>query len=223
MGATSLPASVYEHVSMWELTTGREVRRFDQPTHMSSMALSHDGRYLLTGSNDQTVRLWDVASGQQLRLFLGHSNCICSVAFSPDGKYVLTGGDDQTARLWDTQTGQELRIFISHTGGVNVVAFSPDGKQVLTGSADGTARLWDAATGEQLRIVQSQNERGIRRGVLARRQASADRQRRQISRGYGAEWPGSDSLVCASLPRDFTPEERAQYGITDDEPTCPKM
>jgi len=120
-----------------------------------SVALSADGKYVLTGSFDKTARLWDAATGQEVRIFTGHINGVLSVAFSADGKYVLTGSFDKTARLWDAATGQEVHVFSGHTDAVYSVAFSPDGKYVLTGSSDKTARLWDAATGQEVRVFTS--------------------------------------------------------------------
>ena len=95
-----------------------------------------------SASWDGTARLWDTASGREIRQFLGHTGTVFGAAFSPNGKYILTSGTDLTARLWDVQTGQEPRRFAGHTDEVRYVAFSPDGKYILTASQDGTARLW---------------------------------------------------------------------------------
>ena len=117
---------------------------------VTSVAFSPDGRLVLTGSKDMTARLWEAASGNEIRRFEGHTDRVTAVAFSPDGHEVLTGSWDKSARLWDAATGQELRRFDGHTDQVTSVAFSRDGHDVLTGSGDKTARLWDAASGKEL-------------------------------------------------------------------------
>ena len=116
------------------------------------MAFSPDGKQIVTASVDdnETIRLWDAASGKEIRAFQGHTLSISSVAFSADGKQVLTGSWDRTARLWDAATGAELRTFYGHTNQVTSVGFFPDGKRVITGSSDETARIWDTASGEEL-------------------------------------------------------------------------
>jgi WD40 repeat protein len=117
---------------------------------VSAVAFSPDGKYVLTGSHDNTVVLWETATGNKVRSFLGHTSYVLAVAISPDGKHVLTGSYDNTAVLWETSTGTKVRSFLGHTSGVHAVAFSPDGKHVLTGSYDGTTRLWDTRTGKEL-------------------------------------------------------------------------
>ena len=137
---------------LWDVQTGRQIRRFDGHTWpVLSVAFSPDGRQALTGSGDWIARLWDVQTGKELRRFEGHTGSVYAVAFSPDGRQVQTGSKDHTARLWDVQTGRQVHRFEGHTHWAWSVAFSPDGRQVLTGSRDKTARLWDAQTGRELR------------------------------------------------------------------------
>ncbi len=108
---------------------------------VSSVAFSPDGKTVLTGSADNTAKLWDL-SGRVIQTFKGHTDQVHSVAFSPDGKTVLTGSFDKTARLWDL-SGRLIQTFKGHKSFIESVAFRPDGKQILTGSSDKTAKLWD--------------------------------------------------------------------------------
>ena len=116
-----------------------------------SVAFSPDGRYALSGSNDKTLKLWDVNTGSAIRTFTGHSNQVRSVAFSPDGRYALSGSNDNTLKLWDVNTGSAIRTFTGHSDYVLSVAFSPDGRYALSGSSDNTLKLWDVNTGRAIR------------------------------------------------------------------------
>jgi WD40 repeat protein len=92
------------------------------------VAFSPDSKQVVSGSYDQTIRLWDAATGALLQMLRGHTNVVYSVAFSPDGKQVVSGSSDQTIRLWDAATGAPLQTLPTLTSSVYSVAFTPDGK-----------------------------------------------------------------------------------------------
>lgn len=111
---------------------------------VTSVAYSADGRMLVSGSNDNTIMLWDAASGQALGAPLrGHSDNVLSVDLSPDGQIVASGGADKKVILWDAASGQQLgEPLTGHTTAVSSVAFSPDGNSLAT-SGGNTILLWD--------------------------------------------------------------------------------
>ncbi len=132
--------------------TAQEVQRLEGHTGpVMAVAYSPDGRRLVSASHDGTLRLWDVGSGQTIRVFRGHTDKVHSVVLSADGKQALSGARDKTLRLWDVDTGREVRRFTGHTGAVTGVALSPDGLLAVSGGEDGTVRLWDVATGQERR------------------------------------------------------------------------
>ena len=100
------------------------------------------------GNNDQTIRLWDVHTGQHKTTLRGGSDYFRTVAFSPDGETLAGGSDESTIWLWDVHTGQHKTTLKGHGGDVWSVAFSPDGGTLASGSDDNTIRLWDAVTGQ---------------------------------------------------------------------------
>src|SRR5262249_24682348 len=106
------------------------------------LVFTADGRRVLTGSSDHTLRLWDVETGQEIRCFTGHTDRVEGVALSTDGKLALSGSRDGSMRLWDVATAETLRVFQAPGGPITAVAISPDGPLALSGSGDKSVRLW---------------------------------------------------------------------------------
>ncbi len=135
---------------LWDRATRASLGRFSPHGSVASADLSPDGKLLATGSWDQSVKIWDIESGQAIRKLEGvHKGYINSVEFSPDGGTILTGSDDGTARLWQVATGEALEVvFRGHESRIRQARFSHDGARVITAAHDKTARIWDAQTGE---------------------------------------------------------------------------
>jgi len=123
---------------------------------VASVAFSPDGRLLASGGEDQTMRLWDPATGECLRTLNGHDGSVNWVAFSPDGRLLATASGDRTVRLWDPATGECLRTLTGHDRNLWSVAFSPDGRLLATASG-WVVQLWDPATSQLRRALDAHN------------------------------------------------------------------
>ncbi|HVQ38517.1 MAG TPA: caspase family protein [Pyrinomonadaceae bacterium] len=118
-----------------------------------TLAFTRDGRLLASGSVDQTIVLWNPATGNQLRALKGHTGTVGSIAFSPDDKQLASGSADNSIKIWEVASGNVKQTMKGHTLYVSSVAFSPDGKMLASGSGDQTVKLWDLATGRELRTL----------------------------------------------------------------------
>ena len=155
-GTLLATASWDKTARLWDMATGECVRTFTgHKSYINAVAFSPDGTLLATGggepsigggerlTNDDTARLWNVATGKRVRTLTGHTCEISGMAFSPDGTLLATTGSwDRTVRLWNVATGKCVQTHIGHTSEISGVAFSPDGALLATGSRDNTARLW---------------------------------------------------------------------------------
>jgi WD40 repeat protein len=152
-------------LTLWDVTTGKEVRRFRGYPFAPSTdpAVSADGRLLLAGGTSGKLWLWEAATGKVLWRVKALQGFVDSVALSPDSTQALVGGDDgpdpvrresgthkAALSLWDVKSGKLVRILTGHQERVYSVAISGDGKQALSGSDDGMVKLWDLASGKAL-------------------------------------------------------------------------
>jgi len=139
-----------EDVTLLQASTWQEVRSF---AHSGAcLAFSRDSRLLATGGGDGKVRLWDVATGREIRNFPGDKFSVKAVALSPDGRYLAAGGIEGAVTLWNLATGGSIP---ARTGGpqVEAVAFSPAGGYLASGSRDRTVRLWDVESGRAVKTL----------------------------------------------------------------------
>jgi WD40 repeat protein len=113
-----------------------------------SVAFSPDGKHIVSGSWDKTVRIWNAKAGNLEAELKGHTGYVNSVAFSPDGKHIVSGSEDHSVRVWNIDIDKKQELVIrGHTWGVKSVAFSPDGKHIVSGGRDKTVRVWEANSG----------------------------------------------------------------------------
>jgi WD40 repeat protein len=153
-------------IKVWDLSTGNELMTIRGHERMiGSVSFSPDGRRIVSGSKDwtleeepwnQTIKVWDAATGAELMTLPGHYDFVNSIDISPDGKRIISGSRD--IKVWDAATGEEIMTLRGHKLVVAEVAFSPDGKRIVSGSNDGTIKVWDVSTGAELMILRGHDD-----------------------------------------------------------------
>jgi WD40 repeat protein len=153
-------------MKLWDVATGAELRSFvGHEGRLRGLAFSHDGRLLATASGnsdkryvakeafDNSVRVWDVATGKELKAMRGHDGEVHAVVWSNDDSKLFSGGTDGQVRVWDAKTGAAVTSFRAHAKMINALSLSADGRRLATASRDCTASVWDAATGALVNAI----------------------------------------------------------------------
>lgn len=137
---------ISEKISLVNTFTGHS-------SFVNYLAISPDGQTLVSGSADKTIKVWNLATGQEIRTLKGHSSFVNYLVISPDGQTLVSGSADKTIKVWNLVSGRELRTLQGHSSSVNSLALSPDGQVLVSGSADKTIKVWNLASGRQLHTL----------------------------------------------------------------------
>jgi WD40 repeat protein/serine/threonine protein kinase len=174
-------------IRFWDISSGRELLKLDEPARVARIAVTPDSQRLVTGLSDGTATVRDMATGREIFSLQGHTDQVTSIAATQDGQRIITGSADGTARVWDAVSGRHLLTLKGHTQRVASVAVTADGRRLLTASWDGTVKIWEAASPEEVALWATHDQQ--------------IEQRRTAWQRIGAGIPGfiQDWLVLAPL------------------------
>jgi WD40 repeat protein len=169
---------------LWDVATGKCLRSWEawkgHNNGVTSLAISGDGQYAVSGARDCTVKLWELSTGRCLQTFGEHHNVVNSVAMSQDGKTAISGSSDGVMKLWETSTGRCLRTFFHNSKSVNLVSISRNGEIALSGCEDRSVRVWSLNSGYRYvaplmvaKIVATDNAAKVKKLIETARQAQA--------------------------------------------------
>jgi WD40 repeat protein len=160
-GVYFISAGLDMKLKLIEIDTGEEIRSFIGHTDQSlihSINFNSEGDKFITSGGDGTIRVWDMASGLQVKRIRAHAGGAYSAKFDPSEKYIISGGDDFLVKLWDARTGEKVSEFAGHNGGVGDVNITSDLKHIISGSRDGSIRIWNAESKKELVSLVFMNE-----------------------------------------------------------------
>jgi WD40 repeat protein/predicted Ser/Thr protein kinase len=128
---------------VWEVKTGKRIRRWLHRGGVHAVAVSPDGKSIASAGDDSLIRVWDVESKKEKWTLHGHTNAFSGVAFHPGGRWLFTCSYDGSIKVWDTAAGRLVRTLRGHTLGVTGLALPADGRRLVSSGEDGTVRVWE--------------------------------------------------------------------------------
>ena len=138
-------------LKLWDPFTGKELRTLVAANRLhraAACAVAPDGSCVASAGRDYALYLWDLHTGKQIEVLLGHRGPVLACAFAPDGAFLVSASADGTLKLWDHSTGEVLLTLDGHAGEVRGCAVTPDGSFVLSSSEDRTLKIWNQSTGK---------------------------------------------------------------------------
>ncbi|MEX0818862.1 MAG: protein kinase, partial [Pirellulaceae bacterium] len=138
-------SAVDNTVRIWDVASGVETRRLERTGRAAAVAISPDDRWIATGSDTRTAKLWNADTGELIHVLDGHQVEVTAVAFSPDDRFVYSGDANGRGVLWKRETGEKLRRLDWHTSKIAAARFTPDGARLLTASDDKNVCQWDVS------------------------------------------------------------------------------
>ena len=120
-----------------------------------SVSFSPNDKVLASGGNGNTIKIWDVSSGENIFTLRGHENSVVCVEFHPSGNLLASGGDDGVCIIWNVHTGERVHTLVGPNLWVRSISFSYDGKILASAGADSIVRLWDVQTGVCLNVLKN--------------------------------------------------------------------
>jgi WD40 repeat protein len=151
-------ASGNDDLLFWDATDGHLVNRVAQPSWVTAIAFSQDGRTVASGHDDGRVRFWEATTLRFIGEIEAHPKAVSAVAFASTGDRVATAGEDRTVRVWDEFTHKQLGEFRSHTDRIPALAWSPDGRLFVSAGWDTSARVWKPESPDPVILLNSHSD-----------------------------------------------------------------
>jgi len=144
-------------IRIWMLEDGTEISAFKHPEWIFAIAVTPDGKWVVSGSSEHTLKVWELESGRLLGSFgdfRDPSSWVRAIVITPDGRKVISAGLDKTIKIWDLRSGRELGILKAHQEQINALIISPDGKTLYSASHDKTIKIWQTDTWQESLTIQ---------------------------------------------------------------------